>query len=54
MIRSCIPADNTKPVCLRTDTGTTILTEMNHNVLIDEAEAISMNASAMAAMIADW
>ena len=43
MIRSCIPADNTKPVCLRTDTGTTILTEMNHNVLIDEAEAISMN-----------
>lgn len=52
MIRSCIPADNTKPICLRTDTGTTILTEMNHNVLIDESEAISMNASAMAAMIA--
>ncbi|MCB1091059.1 MAG: 3-hydroxy-5-phosphonooxypentane-2,4-dione thiolase [Verrucomicrobiae bacterium] len=52
MIRSCIPADNTKPICLRTDTGTTILTEMNHNVLIDEVEAISMNASAMAAMIA--
>ncbi len=52
MIRSCIPADNTKPICLRTDTGTTILTEMNHNVLIDEAEVISMNASAMAAMIA--
>lgn len=52
MLRSCIPADNTKPICLRTDTGTTILTEMNHNVLIDEAEAISMNASAMAAMIA--
>lgn len=52
MIRSCIPADNTKPVCLRTDTGTTILTEMNHNVLLDEAEAISMNASSMAAMIA--
>jgi putative autoinducer-2 (AI-2) aldolase len=52
MIRSCIPPDNTKPVCLRTDTGTTILTEMNHNVLIDEAEAISMNAAALAAMIA--
>lgn len=51
-IRSCIPADNTKPVCLRTDTGTTILTEMNHNVLISEEEAISMNASAMAAMLA--
>ena len=52
MIRSSIPAENTKPVCLRTDTGTTILTEMNHNVLISEEEAISMNAAAMAAMIA--
>jgi putative autoinducer-2 (AI-2) aldolase len=52
MIRSCIPPDNTKPICLRTDTGTTILTEMNHNVLIDEAEAIRMNVAAMAAMIA--
>lgn len=52
MIRSCIPASNQKPVCLRTDTGTTILTEMNHNVLISEEEAISMNASAMAAMLA--
>lgn len=52
MIRACIPPDNTKPVCLRTDTGTTILTELNHNILLDEAEAISMNASAMAAMIA--
>lgn len=51
MIRTSIPADNTKPVCLRTDTGTTILTEMNHNVLIDEVEAVSMNVSAMAAMI---
>lgn len=52
MLRTCIPAENTKPVCLRTDTGTTILTEMNHNVLISEEDAISMNASAMAAMLA--
>jgi len=52
MIRSSIPAHNTKPICLRTDTGTTILTEMNHNVLIAEADAISMNPSAMAAMLA--
>lgn len=51
MIRTSIPADNTKPICLRTDTGTTILTEMNHNVLISEQEAISMNATAMAAMV---
>ena len=52
MIRTSIPADNTKPICLRTDSGTTILTEMNHNVLIAEEDAISMNASAMAAMLA--
>ncbi len=51
MIRTSIPAENTKPICLRTDTGTTILTEMNHNVLISEIEAISMNVSAMAAML---
>ncbi|WDE97259.1 3-hydroxy-5-phosphonooxypentane-2,4-dione thiolase [Lentisphaera profundi] len=52
MIRSSIPADCETPVCLRTDTGTTILTEMNHNVLIAEEEAIRMNVSAMAAMLA--
>ena len=51
MIRSSIPASSSKPVCLRTDTGTTILTEMNYNVLIGEQEAIRMNASAMAAML---
>ena len=51
MIRSSIPANCTKPVCLRTDTGTTILTEMNNNVLIAEEEAIRMNVSAMAAML---
>ena len=51
MIRSSIPASSSKPVCLRTDTGTTILTEMNYNVLIAEQEAIRMNASAMAAML---
>jgi len=51
MIRSSIPADCSKPVCLRTDTGTTILTEMNNNVLIAEEEAIRMNVSAMAAML---
>ncbi|MDF1737586.1 MAG: 3-hydroxy-5-phosphonooxypentane-2,4-dione thiolase [Verrucomicrobiales bacterium] len=50
-IRSSISPENTKPICLRTDTGTTILTEMNHNVLLGEEEAISLNPAAMAAMI---
>ena len=52
MIRTSIPASNTKPICLRTDTGTTILTEMNHNTLISEIDAIGINATAMAAMLA--
>lgn len=51
-IRTMIPPENTKPVCLRADTGTTILTELNHNVLLGEEEMVSMNASALAAMIA--
>ena len=51
MIRTSIPPTNTKPVCLRTDTGTTILTQMNHNTLIAEEDAISMNVSAMAGML---
>ncbi len=51
-IRSMISPENTKPVCLRADTGTTILTELNHNVLLGEEEMISMNSSALAAMIA--
>ena len=52
MIRSSIPPQNSKPLCLRTDTGTTILTEMNDNVLISEEDAIRLNVSCMAAMLA--
>ncbi len=51
-LRTCIPPENNKPVCLRADTGTTILTELNHNVLLSEEEMIRMNSSALAAMIA--
>ncbi len=51
-IRTCIPPDTRTPVCLRTDTGSTILTQMNHNVLLAEAEALRMNVAAMAVMVA--
>lgn len=51
MIRANISPTSSKPICLRTDTGTTILTEMNHNTLIAEEDAIRLNASAMAAML---
>lgn len=52
VIRSCIPPTSNKPICLRSDAGSTILTEMNHNVLIDIEDAIRLNASAMAIMLA--
>ncbi len=50
MIRSSIPVNSNKPICLRSDAGTSILTELNHNVLIDIQDAIRMNASAIAVM----
>ncbi|MDB9741429.1 3-hydroxy-5-phosphonooxypentane-2,4-dione thiolase [Akkermansiaceae bacterium] len=51
MIRANINPTCSKPVCMRTDTGTTILTAMNNNVLVSEDEAIRMNVSCMAAML---
>jgi putative autoinducer-2 (AI-2) aldolase len=51
IIRSSIPPTSNKPICLRSDAGTTILTEMNHNVNIDIEDAIRLNASAMAIML---
>jgi putative autoinducer-2 (AI-2) aldolase len=52
ILRSTIPPDSNKPVCLRSDAGTTILTELNDNVLIDVEEALRLNVSAMAVMLA--
>ncbi len=51
MIRSCIPANTNKPICLRSDAGSTILTDLNYNVNIDIEDAIRLNASAMAVML---
>ena len=35
ILQSSIPAATNKPVCLRSDAGSSILTELNRNVLID-------------------
>ncbi|MDR1402421.1 MAG: 3-hydroxy-5-phosphonooxypentane-2,4-dione thiolase [Tannerellaceae bacterium] len=51
ILQTVIPPDTNKPVCLRSDAGTTILTELNDNVLIDIEDAIRLNASAMAIML---
>ena len=52
ILRSVIPPTTNKPICLRSDAGTSILTELNDNVLIDIEDAIRMNVSAMAVMLA--
>lgn len=50
ILQTAIPANVNKPICLRSDAGTSILTELNDNLLIDVDDAIRLNASAMAVM----
>jgi len=52
ILRSLVPPTSCKPVCLRSDAGSTILTELNNNVVIDVQDAVRLNASAMAVMVA--
>lgn len=52
VLRALVPATSRKPICLRSDAGTTILTEMNDNVVLDATDAVRLNASAMAVMVA--
>ena len=51
IIRSIVPPECETPVALRADAGTTILTDMNDNVLMDVHEALAMNAQCMAVML---
>lgn len=50
-LRSCIPADSNKAICLRFSAGSSILTELNNECLIDFSDAVRLNASAMAVMV---
>ena len=51
ILRSCIPPEVNKPISLRCSAGTTVLTELNDECIIDIKESIRMNASAMAIMV---
>jgi putative autoinducer-2 (AI-2) aldolase len=51
ILRSVIPPSISKPVCLRADGGTTILTELNLNRVYDVEDVVRVNASAMAVMV---
>ncbi|MDR1918495.1 MAG: 3-hydroxy-5-phosphonooxypentane-2,4-dione thiolase [Tannerellaceae bacterium] len=52
ILQSQIPPSVNKPICLRADAGTSILTELNDNVLMDIEDAIRLNVSALALMLA--
>ena len=52
ILRSVIPPSISKPVCLRSDGGTTILTDLNLNRVYDVEDVIRLNVSAMAVMVA--
>jgi 3-hydroxy-5-phosphonooxypentane-2,4-dione thiolase len=50
-LRQIVPATAGKPVSLRVSAGSTILTELNDECIMDIEEAVRMNASLMAAMV---
>ena len=50
-LRQIVPASCNKPVSLRSSAGSTILTELNNECLIDIQDAIRLNASIMACMV---
>ena len=51
-LRSIVPPTSNKPVSLRYSAGTSVLTELNNECLLDIEDAIRVNASALAVMAA--
>jgi putative autoinducer-2 (AI-2) aldolase len=51
-LRSIVPPTANKPVSLRYSAGTSVLTELNNECLLDIEDAIRVNASALAVMVA--
>lgn len=51
-LRSIVPPTSNKPVSLRYSAGTTVLTDLNDECILDIEDAIRLNASALAVMVA--
>jgi len=51
-LRSIVPPTSNKPVSLRYSAGTTVLTDLNDECILDIDDAIRLNASALAVMVA--
>jgi len=51
-LRQIVPAASGKPITLRASAGSTVLTELNDECVIDVEESVRLNASLMAVMVA--
>jgi len=51
-LRQIVPATAGKPISLRVSAGSTVLTELNNECLMDIEEAVRLNASLLAVMVA--
>jgi putative autoinducer-2 (AI-2) aldolase len=51
-LRQVVPPASNKPVSLRTSAGSTVLTDLNDECLLDIEEAVRLNASLLAIMVA--
>ena len=51
-LRSIVPPTSAKPISLRYSAGTTVLTDLNDECVLDIEDAIRVNASALAVMVA--
>ncbi len=51
-LRQIVPATAGKPVSLRVSAGSTVLTDLNDEIIMDIEEAVRLNASIMAVMVA--
>lgn len=51
-LRSIVPPASGKPIALRYSAGSTVLTELNDECLLDIEDAVRLNASALAVMAA--
>lgn len=50
-LRSVVPASMDKGICLRYSAGTSLLTDLNNECIIDPVDAARVNASALAVMV---
>lgn len=51
-LRSVVPPTYNKGICLRYSAGSSILTDLNNECVLDPVDAVRVNASAMAVMVA--